>query len=789
MTSYPFALLSGLISSWLGALSTDCHIGSMLTSNTLLQNRYLIIRLLAQGGMGAVYEARDQRLNTTVALKETFFTDEAFRQAFHREASLLATLRHQALPKVIDHFAENDGQFLVMEFIRGDDLSRLLEIFGRPIPVRDVLAWADQLLGALEYLHAQRPPIIHRDIKPQNLKLNERGEIVLLDFGLAKEEALTTSQYNRSVRGYTLNYAPLEQIQGTGTEPRSDLYSAAATFYHLLTGVVPPDAVTRATALVESQPDPLRPAHELNPRVPVPVSDVLQQALAQDRNRRPANAAKLRAALRQAASALLAATPAETPGATAPIPPVPKTQEQRLAVATAQSDAPDLTMPRARTEHPPEVEFQFAQPPQKSRTRVWLAIVFGAVLLAVLAAVAFWPREQNPAGGIATGSPTPTPTPGNATPLAAREVLARGEQEERLYSFTALPGELKFTLNVIGAGSTITVELLDGNQQPLNLTGNRTSFSVASTGENEQGSARLLMDREQPVQVRVKTAYPQSLEAFRLRIEGPAKLPALDAANASPLAALFADRDRPLALPSHTLYGGQNSKKTTYYALTAGPGEINLTLNVIGAGSTVEVEPFDEDAQPLQFSDSATRFSVASTELNEQGQAQLVLVRQQKIVLRIHTSYPQSLRAYRLKLAGALPAAGNADAAQAEALAPLFAPRDTPDALTDNDINGRNPAKEAYYRLQAGPGALRLALEVEGNGATVTAELFDELAKPLLFNDNANRFAVSSTGAKEKKSAEVMLTREEPLVLRLSTSYPASLKEFRLKFEGAFKKP
>jgi serine/threonine protein kinase len=324
MTSYPFALLSGLISSWLGALSTDCHIGSMLTSNTLLQNRYLIIRLLAQGGMGAVYEARDQRLNTTVALKETFFTDEAFRQAFHREASLLATLRHQALPKVIDHFAENDGQFLVMEFIRGDDLSRLLEIFGRPIPVRDVLAWADQLLGALEYLHAQRPPIIHRDIKPQNLKLNERGEIVLLDFGLAKEEALTTSQYNRSVRGYTLNYAPLEQIQGTGTEPRSDLYSAAATFYHLLTGVVPPDAVTRATALVESQPDPLRPAHELNPRVPVPVSDVLQQALAQDRNRRPANAAKLRAALRQAASALLAATPAETPGATAPIPPAPR---------------------------------------------------------------------------------------------------------------------------------------------------------------------------------------------------------------------------------------------------------------------------------------------------------------------------------------------------------------------------------------------------------------------------------------------------------------------------------
>ncbi|MCI0664072.1 MAG: protein kinase, partial [Acidobacteria bacterium] len=110
----------------------------MLKANTLLQNRYMIIRHLAAGGMGTVYEARDQRLGNIVALKETFFVQESLRKAFHREASILATLRHPALPKVIDHFTEGDGQFLVMEYIRGEDLSSILEMHGqryvKPIP-------------------------------------------------------------------------------------------------------------------------------------------------------------------------------------------------------------------------------------------------------------------------------------------------------------------------------------------------------------------------------------------------------------------------------------------------------------------------------------------------------------------------------------------------------------------------------------------------------------------------------------------------------------------------------
>src|SRR5262249_50914680 len=192
----------------------------MLTNGAILQDRYEIIEPIGEGGMGAVYLARDQRLSNTVALKETFFFDAALLAAFEREAKLLAGLRHPALPKVIDHFADQTGQFLVMEYIPGDDLEDLVQQRGGTIPVNDVLDWADQLLDALEYLHTQDPPIIHRDIKPQNLKLTSGNKVVLLDFGLAKgmSVGMTRSGSNSSIFGYTPSYASLEQVRGSGTD-------------------------------------------------------------------------------------------------------------------------------------------------------------------------------------------------------------------------------------------------------------------------------------------------------------------------------------------------------------------------------------------------------------------------------------------------------------------------------------------------------------------------------------------------------------------------------------------
>jgi serine/threonine protein kinase len=286
----------------------------MLAPNSLLQNRYRIVRELGQGGMGTVYEAVDQRLSSVVAIKETFITTTEGCQAFQREASLLANLRHPSLPNVIDHFAEGDGQYLVMEFISGEDLAQLLELRQRAFPTQDVLRWGDALLKALEYLHALSPPVLHRDIKPSNIKLTRAGELFLIDFGLAKGTAgqMPALLTSRSIQGYTPVYAPLEQIHGAGTDPRSDLYSLAATLYHLVTGVAPADAPARFSALDDEQPDPLRPADELNREVPHAVAAVLARAMAMNRKQRPATATEMRQLLRTAGQTLAEAQSATT---------------------------------------------------------------------------------------------------------------------------------------------------------------------------------------------------------------------------------------------------------------------------------------------------------------------------------------------------------------------------------------------------------------------------------------------------------------------------------------------
>src|SRR2546423_11752674 len=274
----------------------------MIEPGTLLQNRYRVTEQIGQGGMGAVYVATDERFHSTVAIKQTFFFDDpALGKAFEREARLLNHLRHPALPKVSDHFTEGPGQFVVMEFIEGFDLGALLKERGGAFPVADVLAWADDLLDVLDYLHKQNPPVVHRDIKPQNIKRTACGRVVLLDFGLAKgTPAHTHASVTGSVVGYSLLYAPLEQVQGTGTDPCSDIYSLGATLYHLLTGTPPVDALTRASAVINNQPDPLAPAHLVRPQIPAAVGGVLHRAMAQNAALRPQTAAALRAALRQA---------------------------------------------------------------------------------------------------------------------------------------------------------------------------------------------------------------------------------------------------------------------------------------------------------------------------------------------------------------------------------------------------------------------------------------------------------------------------------------------------------
>ncbi len=275
-----------------------------LAPSTVLQNRYQVIHLIGKGGMGEVYLAIDQRLGNSVALKRTFFNDETMWQAFEREARILANLRHQVLPKVSDHFTENGNQYLVMDYIAGDDLSAIIKKHNAPFPLNQVLTWSDQLLDALEFLHSHKPPIVHRDIKPQNLKFTPNNHIVLLDFGLAKNTVgQTRVSSTGSVVGYTPNYAPMEQVRGTGTEARSDIYSLSATLYQLLTNLIPADTLSRAGDMLEGLPDPMRHVSEVNPLIPRPIGDVIMKGVALRMEQRHANAREMRLRIREAYSA------------------------------------------------------------------------------------------------------------------------------------------------------------------------------------------------------------------------------------------------------------------------------------------------------------------------------------------------------------------------------------------------------------------------------------------------------------------------------------------------------
>src|SRR5216684_2155495 len=273
----------------------------VLAPGAVLQDRYRIVRQLGKGGMGAVYEAVDLRLDATVALKETFSVDERLRRQFEQEARLLAQLHHPALPRVSDYFTEGDRAFLVMQFISGADLAEIISQQPGPFPRYQVIAWADQLLDALIYLHTRDRKIIHRDIKPHNLKVTANGQIALLDFGLAKAQTTDVlgSNSSSSIFGYTRRYSPLEQIQDQGTTPQSDIYALGATLYHLLTGIKPPDALARAAARVNSKSDPMIPANEVHRAVGSEIAAILNRAMALNAEDRYLTASEFRGALRR----------------------------------------------------------------------------------------------------------------------------------------------------------------------------------------------------------------------------------------------------------------------------------------------------------------------------------------------------------------------------------------------------------------------------------------------------------------------------------------------------------
>ena len=158
----------------------------ILEPGTLLNNRYRIVSVLGQGGMGAVYRAVDERLGSAVAVKENLNLADEFARQFKREAVTLASLRHPSLPRVADYFAfPKQGQYLVMDYIEGEDLRQRIERADH-LPDREVVLIGEAVCDALTYLHTRVPPVIHRDIKPGNIKITPTQKVFLFDFGLVK---------------------------------------------------------------------------------------------------------------------------------------------------------------------------------------------------------------------------------------------------------------------------------------------------------------------------------------------------------------------------------------------------------------------------------------------------------------------------------------------------------------------------------------------------------------------------------------------------------------------------
>ncbi len=263
-----------------------------LKNGQVLERRYRIEALLGQGGMGAVYTATDMRFNTAVAIKENLDVTPDSQRQFSREAALLHQLRHPNLPRVTDYFFIVDqGQYLVMDYVEGEDLKALLARQGR-VPEPQALEWIGQVLDALEYLHGRS--VIHRDVKPANVKIAPGGRAFLVDFGLAK--VYDPDQHTTiGARGVTPGYAPPEQYGHGRTDARSDVYSAGATLYAMLSGQAPPDALQ---LLVRKEG--LIPVRHLNPRVSPSVDAAVTRAMRPALDDRFQTAAAFRSALFEA---------------------------------------------------------------------------------------------------------------------------------------------------------------------------------------------------------------------------------------------------------------------------------------------------------------------------------------------------------------------------------------------------------------------------------------------------------------------------------------------------------
>jgi len=443
-----------------------------LQNESLLYHRYRILAELGRGGMGAVYRAHDENLGVEVAIKENLFVSSEFALQFRQEATLLASLRHPSLPRVTDHFVIPDqGQYLVMDFVAGEDARQRLLRHNGPLPEADVLRWARDILDALIYLHGRQQAVIHRDIKPGNVKITPEGRAVLVDFGLAKVHD-DTQATAAGAKALSPGYSPPEQYGAGRTDPRSDLYAVGATLYALLAAQPPPDSLERALGQ-----KPLIPLYDLNPGVSVETAAAIEKALTLKPDGRFQTAAAFLGFL------VNDDRTAPWPSAQAPAAPPPTAPNALPPAALSQPVRPVSTplpvaAPSAPISTPPETPVSLPAAAPSRRGPPWGLIAgLGLVGVLALAAAGLWAAgvfnrpaatptavlatltlTGVPAADTATAAPAPTETdtaaateapvlvPTVTGPPAASDTPAPSDTPQPSETFTPAP-------TVVGGGT------------------------------------------------------------------------------------------------------------------------------------------------------------------------------------------------------------------------------------------------------------------------------------------------------------------------------------------------
>ena len=493
-------------------------LGWLLESGTEVHERYRVAALLGKGGFGATYLVDDMRLHgKRRALKEVpeLLFDEY-------ETRLLGRLNHPAIPDITDRFTDNGMVYQVLEF-GGDRTLRIeQERRGGRIPLFVLLPWIRQLCDALAYLHGQEPPVVHRDLKPDNILLDDNDRIMLIDFGIAKEAAPDTA--TRTIgRAVTQGFSPPEQVLGTGTDARSDVYALGAIMYHLLTGQMPPAAHERITGRL------IEPLTASLPECPLLIQAAVMKALELNINLRQQSIAEFAESLDlvlagsgskptvSIAGEIHASGPAATGGVVLPSVQLPSSR------STGGASAPGSLRIGGLAAEPTTTE------PGAARKRVGPALAAFVLLLGISGGVGlwFWQAYQKPGVGTASNAAAPQ----GDVPPATTEALADRPPAGAPASSAANGNGLSTLPSQHPGGVNATATGTDGALSPAD----------AAAGRNPDATSTLEIGSAAAVAAAAATAAKSDAAAARETSPNPRSV-----ATSAPmrLSSIFSDEQR-----------------------------------------------------------------------------------------------------------------------------------------------------------------------------------------------------------------------------------------------------